>query len=102
MSGASLQPGDDGELRISGELSFDTVPALWREANAVFTDARGDVCFDLEAVDRTDSAGLALLIEWVRAAGERGVGIRFRNIPAQLMEIARVSGVEDLLSASPD
>lgn len=95
-----LERREGGEVRISGELSFTTVPALWRDADAIFSAGGDEVCFDLQAVDRTDSAGLALLIEWVRAAAEQGMGIRFRNIPAQLLDIARVSGVEALLSAN--
>jgi len=98
MSAARLQPLEGGAVRVSGELSFETVPGLWREAAALLAEAQGDLAFDLQAVERTDSAGVALLVEWLRAAAERGLAIQFRNIPAQLLDIARVSGVEELLS----
>lgn len=49
----------DGEaLRFSGALVRAAVPALWRGARA---QAEGARSFDISAVDRIDSAGLALL-----------------------------------------
>jgi len=45
-------------LRFSGALVREAVPALWREARTHAAGARG---IDMSAVERIDSAGLALL-----------------------------------------
>ncbi|MBF6309145.1 STAS domain-containing protein, partial [Nocardia farcinica] len=57
----------------------------------------GEVCFDLQAVTRSDSAGLALLVEWMQFARQQDRKLSFRNLPDQLRDIARISGLEDLL-----
>jgi phospholipid transport system transporter-binding protein len=51
-------------------------------------------------VTRADSAGLALLIEFLRTAGHAGNSVHFVNVPEQLLSIARVSGLESILSLS--
>ena len=45
-----------------------------------------------------DSAGVALLIEWQRQAQKHNKSVCFINIPSQMLAIARLSGVDDLLS----
>lgn len=96
MSGARIER--DGELfRLSGELTMQTVPALWQQAAAQLPPAGQAMIVDLDAVERCDSAALALLVEWMRAAGARGVEVGFRNLPRQLRDIARLTGLEDML-----
>ncbi|HEB99345.1 MAG TPA: STAS domain-containing protein, partial [Thiotrichales bacterium] len=48
-------------------------------------------------VGRADSAGLALLVEWMREARRQGREIRFLGMPAQMSAIAEVSGLSELL-----
>jgi phospholipid transport system transporter-binding protein len=86
----------DGHWLLSGELGFDTVPGLLASADRSIRGA-GAVEVDLTAVTRVDSAGLALLIEWTRASARAGRTIRFTNVPAQLLSIAQVSGLDDIL-----
>ena len=49
-------------------------------------------------VTSADSAGLAVLIEWLSVAGERGGTLAFEAVPAQLRAIARISDVEELIA----
>jgi phospholipid transport system transporter-binding protein len=52
---------------------------------------------DLGGVGESDSAGLALLIEWLRMAKQSGKEIHFANVPEQIEALARISEVEDLI-----
>lgn len=79
-----------------GTLTFATVPAIYAQGQALF-DKNGAITVDLDGIQRTDSAGLALLMEWMRIAQRQNKTIRFQNIPAQLLAIARLSGLESLL-----
>ena len=47
-----------------------------------------------------DSAGLALLIEWLRLAKDAQRSIQFANMPGQIGALARISEVDDLLTTS--
>ena len=58
---------------------------------------RGDVDFDLSGVARCDSSAVAVLLEWQRAARERGLVLTVSGLPAGLTSLAGVYGVGDLL-----
>ncbi len=96
MTNAKIESIDNGVCRLSGELGFSAVPRVWRDSERLFTGSR-HVLIDLGGVTRADSAGLALLISWIRIAEEKKISIKFKNIPGQLLAIARVSGVEEML-----
>jgi len=57
----------------------------------------GDLEVDLGAVDRVDSAGLALLIEWMRRGMKNNTEVQFVSMPDQMKEIARMSGLATIL-----
>ena len=100
-STVSIQQGREGRLEIHGELSFASVPALWRECRAQCAAGK-PIDIDLGQVQRSDSAGLALLVEWLREAQRSGANLRFFNIPAQMLEMARASGLEQILPLHRD
>lgn len=87
-----------GALRLSGDLTFATVSALLEESQGVFDNAGEDLRIDLSGVHRADSAGLALLIEWLRAARRSGRSLEFHAVPAQMLAIAEASGLAEILS----
>jgi phospholipid transport system transporter-binding protein len=94
---AEIKFSADNRLLVSGELSFKSVPALAAKSRNFFKDSNS---FDVDLVDvkRADSAGVALLIEWQRQAKQQNKSINFYNIPSQMLAIARLSGVDELLS----
>lgn len=100
MSALRVEPRGEGAYALSGELSFATVPDVWRDTQSLFA-TRQVLRFDLAGISRADSAGIALLIEWLRLARERGARVSFEHVPAQILAIARVTGLEELLSAPP-
>ncbi|WP_258868027.1 lipid asymmetry maintenance protein MlaB [Alkalilimnicola ehrlichii] len=51
-------------------------------------------------MERADSAGLALLVEWTRVAQMQGQDIRFVKMSPQMQAIAEVSGLQDVLPFS--
>ena len=81
---------------VTGALTFETVPDLYRSSAGWFEGA-GELILDLAQVERTDSAGLALLIEWLRRAQAANRTLRFANIPAQVQTLIRINGLQDAL-----
>lgn len=97
MNTTSIKPADDGgTIRIEGELGFQNVAELNPQGQALIASATS-LEFDLAGVVRVDSAGLALLVEWMRNAQTSGKSIRFLNVPPQMLAIARVSGLDQVL-----
>lgn len=94
---ATLQRGRDGRWRLGGELDFGSAAVLRPRLDEALQ--HGDaVDLDLSGVTRTNSAGLALLLQWQEDAGRRGVPLRIINPPGSLMELARLSNLEQILA----
>lgn len=90
-------PGNAGHFELAGELSFATVPRIYQQGDTLLGSQEMTLVLDLSRVERTDSAGLALLVEWLRRARRQNKELRFRSIPAQLLAIAKASGVDAVL-----
>jgi phospholipid transport system transporter-binding protein len=89
----------DGERScVNGVLHFTTVTALLGHGSEAIVNGRASV-IDLAGVKDSDSSGLALLIEWLSVARAAKRSLRYENIPAQLHQLARLSDVEELLTA---
>jgi phospholipid transport system transporter-binding protein len=99
MSAVRFENDSDDVYRIIGELNMNSVPGLFQDMNGIFMANGGSRIIDLADVTRSDSAGLALLLEWQRIATERNIKLSFRNVPEQMQAIIDVSGLEDLISA---
>ena len=95
MAEATCTDQGDGRWLLTGELGFATVPGLLNGSGRELAASASEV--DLAGVTRADSAGLALLIAWTRARAGAGQAIRFTHVPAQLLSIARVCGLEEIL-----
>lgn len=85
-----------GRVLVSGRLTFATATKALEISKRLFAN-HSELEIDLGDVSACDSAGLAILIEWLSQAKADGRSIVFRNIPEQLLAIARISEVEDLL-----
>ena len=87
----------DGErLSVAGRIDFHTATALLRTVAPSISD--GSVKrVDLAGVTHSNSAGLALMVEWTALARRSGQDLQFQAVPEGLVELARVSQVEPLL-----
>ena len=86
-------------LQLTGALSFETLPAVL-EQSAEFA-ARADLpqrlTIDFAGITGVDSSAVALLLEWRRQAQRLGKALVFVNLPANLLALARLYGVEELI-----
>jgi phospholipid transport system transporter-binding protein len=89
--------GGPGPLALSGELTADTVPQLYRTGRRAIEQGGAALELDLAGVRRADSAGLALLIDWLAYARQRQCALRYTHLPANLEALAGLSEVTALL-----
>ena len=61
----------------------------------------GNTVFDLASVKTTDSAAVAVLLAWQRAARKAGVSLSYINMPASLVSLSDLYGVDEFLVSSP-
>lgn len=81
---------------ISGKLTFATVTSLLEISKTQFPQEGCWNC-DFSQVSSCDSAGLALVLEWIKMAGQRNIQIRLHQLPAQLQSIATPAGLKAVL-----
>ena len=93
---ASLHIDEYGTIAIKGDLDFQSVPELCQNSAKLFSEQTA-LCIDLTDVNRCDSSGVALLVEWLRQARSSGQTLKFINIPAQMRAIIKVADLEELL-----
>jgi phospholipid transport system transporter-binding protein len=99
MDTAEIKKNESGQIDIIGTLGFGKILPLLQQSEPLF-DGKTPLLFDLKGVEKTDSAGLALLVEWMSLAKKKGQDIAFTNIPKQMLDIARVSGLDAVLPVS--
>lgn len=89
----------DGHFALRGDLSFDTVEQILRAGKELFA-GQTNIELDLSGVEKTDSAGLALLLEWIAWSANSGKDIRFAEMPAKILAIAQTTEVDGWLQRS--
>ena len=96
-AGARIQRRDTRSYGVHGAVTFDSVTDLWRQSVDMFP-GEAVVQVDLAQVTHTDSAGLALLVEWMREASRRGARIDYLHLPAQMLALADAANLEQVLT----
>lgn len=91
-----LEDVGGGRFLLRGDLSFRTVPGLWGKTRDLASRGTA-LTVDLSGVGRSDSAGVALLIEWLRDVHRAGNAVSYVNIPPQMLAIARASSIDSVL-----
>jgi phospholipid transport system transporter-binding protein len=86
----------EGEwMVVQGNLNIETVPAIFETGLQQL--ANEDLCVDFSQVESVDSAAVSMLLGWARAAQRDKQGLRVRGLPEDLMNLARLYGVAELL-----
>lgn len=91
----SLIETQGNTLRISGAMTLENVNALLEESNAAFTAENLEL--DLAGVSEVDSTAVSLMFEWLRQAHKRNISLTFVNLPSNLVNMATLYGVLDLI-----
>jgi phospholipid transport system transporter-binding protein len=97
---AAISEPSSGRVVVDGELTFATAREARQVGLLVLESSRADrIVIDCAAVTRADSAGLAVLLDWLAWGRRRSRGIKLENLPDSLLAIARISEVDGLLSS---
>ncbi|MDD2658497.1 MAG: anti-anti-sigma factor [Methylococcales bacterium] len=93
MTKLSIIDQGGGTFIIDGDLTFSTIDKRTVKSFAFLSSAKL-ITIDLCRVACTDSAGLALMIEWIKYTRHHRTQIIFKNIPEQLLNLAKLSGFD--------
>jgi phospholipid transport system transporter-binding protein len=96
MSKFELNDLGEGRFALVGEMTFETAERILIASEEPF-EQHTRIEVDLSGVTKADSAGLALLLEWITWANHTVREIRFLSMPERVLAIARTTEVEQLL-----
>ena len=93
-----LAPGAPGTFSAEGPLTFASARRACELGVAALAHAAAaSLEIDCRGITSSDSAGLAVLLEWLSVAKRAGRSLRYARLPQGLAALARISEVEDLL-----
>ena len=95
----TISESSSGRVVVTGELTFGTAREARQIGLLVLESSGADrIAIDCKGVTRADSAGLAVLLDWLAWGRRRTRPVTLENLPASLIAIARISEVDTLLS----
>ena len=83
--------------QVRGPLVFATARRAREAGLAALRAAGGALVIDCGALGQTDSAGLAVLLDWLAEARRAQRQLRFEHLPEELLRLARISSVDGML-----
>ncbi|HEY6516257.1 MAG TPA: STAS domain-containing protein [Steroidobacteraceae bacterium] len=87
-----------GRFAVRGVLTFANARGARSDGlHALRTSSAGDLEMDCAGITHSDSAGLAVMLDWMANMKQEGRPLRFLNLPQGLLAVARISGVEEML-----
>lgn len=86
------------ELKLGSSLNFANVNQLLNDT-VVDADDNEAVTLDLSATEHVDSAGVALILHWMRLCKSRGVELSLQGVSEQLQALFDVYDLEGVFNA---
>lgn len=93
---AELKRIDEHTAELSGDLLHSTVTAVIAPGKKLISAAGDRWTVDMQGVTRVSSSGVALVLEWLRAAETSGCQLSIRNLPEHMRPIIDISDLDPL------
>ncbi|TAK77510.1 MAG: STAS domain-containing protein [Gammaproteobacteria bacterium] len=87
----------NNQILVSGDIDFSNVMSVY-EKSLPLLSAAAEPRIDFSQVTSSDSSGLALVIEWIKLAGQQQKRIHIIHLSDDLMSIAKAARVGHLIS----
>ena len=88
---------DKNQWQLSGDLTIEKIPTVIDLINKQKLDKKTSI--DFSRVTSIDTSTLSLIFELQRQAKKTQSQFIFRNLPKNLNSLAKLYGVEDLVSS---
>ena len=98
MTAPVLTSSATDSAALSGDLTLHTVTALIADGERAIAAAPAQWTLDLSGVNRFSSAGVALLLNWMRVCVSQNKSLRLVNIPEDMRAIISVCDLEDVFA----
>jgi len=87
-----------GRFAARGVLTFANARRARSEGlHALRTSSAPDLEIDCAGIERSDSAGLAVLLDWMAIMKQEGRPLCFDHLPPAILAVAQIGGVDVML-----
>lgn len=86
-------------LSVQGDLDVYSVAEAIEQGSKLLKSNDSFEVIDLQQVENMDSAGLAFIIELLKASKYQKKNLRFKNIPNRMRAVAKVYGLSKIIPA---
>jgi len=97
MLKTTIKKINNNQYDLIGQLDAESVPEILAHTPTFKLPQNDTVIIDLKAVTHSSSAGIALLLEWLRQANKNQLKLQFTNMPVNMKAIAEICGLSDIL-----
>jgi phospholipid transport system transporter-binding protein len=96
-----ISEASEGRVTVTGDLTFASARDARQLGILVLEGSRAQrIAIDCSGVTRADSAGLAVLLDWLAWGRRKSRVVALENLPPSLVAIAKISEVDGLLAAA--
>lgn len=88
-----LASGD--RIKVTGDVTMETASKLFHEGLPY--SGNNSLVIDFSQLGKVDSSAVSLMLVWMREAKRNKVSVRFESVPANLVSLADLYGVAELL-----
>ncbi len=101
MPSFKLVEQSSGLFIVEGETTFSSLNKI---NSFAFLNTATEITIDLGKVTLVDSAGLSLMVEWIKQSKHYNTQLKFKNVPHQLLTLAKLSDfdMKDYLDNQPN
>lgn len=87
----------DGQLLLDGVVDFDNAASICKAGLDALAECGAEVVVNLSGLRSESSVGVAVIVQWARAAAKAGKSFRLTEVPRQMAAIIQVSGLKPVL-----
>ncbi len=91
---------DESTFAVEGDMQVDDALALRVEGEVLLGTLSSVITVDLARVGGVGSAGISVLMCWMRKAELLGKRLAIINMPDKMYDVSRVCGLEEILRRS--
>lgn len=98
LAQVSIRSTGSDRAELSGALNHRTVADVLPQGLALLEQAGSTWTVSLAGVEQVSSAGVALLLEWLRAATQQNKTLCIEHLPEHMEPIIRISDLEPVFA----
>ena len=97
MVNAELRMTSSSCACLSGDLLNSTIIEVIEPGKHLLSKAGSEWTVDMSGVGRVSSVGVALILEWLRAANEQNTTLKIKNLPQHMLPIIDISDLQPVI-----